>query len=74
MKIAYRNVPVREDTYERLKAYKMGGATFDEVVNDLMNHLPLEKVSAKELRLHKRRMKTFRGQDWKEVRDALGDR
>ncbi|HEX9709447.1 MAG TPA: hypothetical protein VGB42_05715 [Candidatus Thermoplasmatota archaeon] len=69
----YKTVPVREDTYERLRAYKMGGATFDQVLNDLMNAVPLEEVSAATLRKHRQRLRTFRGRTVAEVRKALGD-
>lgn len=73
MKSVYRNVPVRKDTFERLKAYKMADATYDQVINQLMDALPLEEVAGWVLREHRRRMKDLRGRDWKEVRKSLGD-
>ena len=73
MKSAYKNVPVREDTFERLRAYKMGDATFDALLNELMDAVPIEKVAARAVREHKRRMKTFKGRDWRDVRSSLGD-
>jgi hypothetical protein len=69
----YKTVAVREDTYERLRGYKMGGATFDKVLNDLMDAVPLEEVSKATLRQHRRRLRTFRGRSVGEVRKALGD-
>jgi len=69
----YKNVPVRPATWQRLRAYKMGGATFDDVLNDLMDSVPLERVAKKVLREAKRRLKTFQGMDWREVRKSLGD-
>jgi hypothetical protein len=69
----YKNIPVRQATWQRLRAYKMGGATFDEVLNDLMDSVPLERVAKKVLREAKRRLKTFQGTDWRKVRKSLGD-
>lgn len=73
MKSAYKNVPVREDTWERLRGYKMGSATYDQVLNELMNALPLEDVAEKVVREHQRRMRSRRGRGWKAVRKTLGD-
>ena len=73
MKSAYKNVPVREDTFERLRAYKMGDSTFDELLNELMDSVPIEAVAAAAVREHKRRMKTFKGRPWRSVRSSLGD-
>jgi hypothetical protein len=65
--MAYRNVPVRDDTYARLKDYKMGGATFDEVLNELMNSVPVEVVADRVIREHYARMRTREGRSWREV-------
>ena len=73
MKSAYKNVPVREDTWERLRGYKMGAATYDQVLNELMNALPLEDVAEKVVREHRRRMRSRKGRSWKAVRKTLGD-
>ena len=73
MKSVYKNVPVREDTWERLRGYKMGSATYDQVLNELMNALPLEDVAEKVVREHRRRMRSRRGRGWKAVRKTLGD-
>lgn len=73
MKSKYHSVAVRRATFERLKDYKMGGATFDEVLNQLMDALPLEEVSQEVLREHRRSLRGFKGRDWKEVRKSLGD-
>jgi len=42
--MAYRTVNVKPETYERLRTYKVGGMSFDEVVQFLM-----ERVDASEL-------------------------
>jgi hypothetical protein len=73
MKPSYHNVPVRENTFRRLRAYKMGGATYDEVLNNLMDALPLERVTAATLREHKRRLRSGQWVDLKDVRKSLGD-
>ncbi len=73
MKSKYQSVAVRRDTFERLRAYKWGGATFDQVLNSLMDAQPLEEFTKKVLREHKRRLRTFKGRDWRDVRKSLGD-
>ena len=73
MKSKYQSVAVRRDTFERLRAYKMGGATFDDVLNDLMDAQPLEEFAAEVIKEAKKRLRTFKGRDWKEVRKSLGD-
>lgn len=45
----YHTVPVRRNTWERLKGYRMGGASYDDVLNDLMDQVPLETYAAKYL-------------------------
>ena len=72
MKRKYYTVAMRRQTYERLKDYKVGGGTFDQVLNELMDDVPLEKVSKELLALHRQRLKTFKGRPWKEVEKSLG--
>jgi hypothetical protein len=33
-------VPVRSDTLRKLKSYKVGDATYDDVLNELMEEVP----------------------------------
>jgi predicted CopG family antitoxin len=73
MKRKYHTVAMRPETYERLKAYKLGASTYDEVLNELMDALPLEEVSEAEIKEIRRRMKDLKGRDWREVRKSLGD-
>ena len=73
MKSKYRTVAMRKQTYLRLKAYTRGGATFDQVITDLLDLQPEEEVTKAELREFRRRARTFQGRDWREVRKALGD-
>ena len=41
----YHTVPVRRNTWERLKAYRLGGSSYDDVLNDLMDRVPLESYA-----------------------------
>lgn len=45
----YHTVPVRRNTWDRLKAYRLGGASYDDVLNDLMDAMPLDAYAAKYL-------------------------
>lgn len=45
----YHTVPVRRNTWDRLKAYRMGGASYDDVLNDLMDQVPLDAYAQKYL-------------------------
>ena len=65
----YRTIPVRPETWERLQALRMGGATYDRVINDLMDMAPIEKVSDAFLREHFRRLQNFQGVDWADLRE-----
>lgn len=69
----YHTIPVKPSTWVRLKDYKMGDATYDEVLNQLMDALPLEKVSKRFLAEHDRRLKEFQGSEWRAARGRLGD-
>ncbi len=63
----YKNIPVTEETYRRLRDYKMGGATFDEVLNELMRGLPVEVVAERVVREHYERMEEREGTPWRQV-------
>jgi len=63
----YRNIPVSESTWERLRDYKMAGATFDEVVLELMKSVPLEAVAERVVKEHYERARTFEGRPWRSV-------
>jgi predicted CopG family antitoxin len=67
--MVYKNIPVTEDTYRRLKGYKMGGATFDEVINELMRGVPVESVAERAIKEHYERMGSREGRPWREVLD-----
>ena len=69
----YKTIPLLPDTYARLTAYKWGGASYDAVLNNLMDAVPLEKVSRRVLSEHDARMKQRNGRDWRAAKKALGD-
>jgi len=73
VKQKYHTVAMRKQTYLRLKAYTRGGATFDQVITDLLDMQPVEHITKAELRLIRHRFKTFNGVPWEDVRRALGD-
>ncbi len=49
-------IPVKRETWARLRSYKVGGATYDDVLNDLMDDRP----PAGFIREHLRRLKVRR--------------
>ncbi len=57
-------IPVKPETLARLRSYKVGGATYDDVLNDLMDDQPPEGF----IREHLRRLKQEPFSDWKDVR------
>ncbi len=67
--MGYKTIPVTKETWDRLKDYKMGGATYDEVLAELMRSVPLETVAARVIKEHYERMRTRKGRPW---RRALG--
>jgi hypothetical protein len=73
MAAGHKTIPVRPDTWERLRAYKRGSATYDEVLNELMDALPLEEVAERVVREHRKRMASGKWRDWRAVRERLGD-
>jgi hypothetical protein len=73
MKRKYYTVAMRKQTYLRLKEYTRSGATFDQVINGLMDDWHFEDVSPAEMRMIRQRLRTYDGVPWQEVRKALGD-
>jgi len=71
MKDSYRTIPVRPTTWRRLMDYKMGEATFDDVLNELMDNVPIEVFSKKLIEEHNRRLRTFEGRSWLKVKDDI---
>ena len=73
MTTGQKTIPLQPRTWERLRAYKMGGATYDEVLNDLMDAVPLEDIAEQVVAEHRQRLGTWRGKGWRAVRAELGD-
>jgi hypothetical protein len=67
MNMATTTVPVKPETLARLRSYKVRGATYDDVLNDLMDDQPPEGF----IREHRRRLKEEKFSDWKDVRKRL---
>ncbi len=65
--MATTTVPVKHETLRRLRAYKVGGATYDEVLNDLMDDNPPGAF----IREHLRRLREEPDIPWREVRKRL---
>ncbi len=65
--MVYKSIPVTEETYRRLKDYKMSGATFDEVINELMHSVPVEVLAERVIREHYERMREREGRPWRQV-------
>ncbi len=73
MAMSTTTIPVKQETLARLRSYKVGGATYDDVLNDLMDDQP----PAGFIREHLRRLKEETFSDWKDVQKrsrALLDR
>lgn len=65
--MTFTTVPVKPETLRRLRAYKLGGKSYDDVLNELMD----ERPPAAFLREHLRRLKEEERVDWKTVKRRL---
>ena len=54
-------ITVEDNTKSRLLGYKHGSWTYDDVLNLLMDKVPLEDISEEHIREHNERLKDFRG-------------
>lgn len=59
--MAITTITLRTSTKRRLADYKWGDGTYDDVLNMLMDRVPLEDVSREQVREHYRRLRTFQG-------------
>jgi hypothetical protein len=64
----YTTIPVRKETLDRLKGYKVGGATYDDLINDLLEVHPPEEFFLE----HLRRLRGEKRRAWDEIREDLG--
>lgn len=65
--MTFTTVPVKPETLRRLRGYKTGGASYDDVLNDLMDEVPPESF----IREHVRRLREEPGKPWREVKRRL---
>ncbi len=65
--MTFTTVPVKPDTLRRLRGYKTGGRSYDDVLNDLMDEHPPEAF----IREHLRRVREEPRIPWDEVKAEL---
>jgi len=63
----FTSLSVRPKTLRRLRAYKVGGMTYDDVLNELMDGQPTEAFWKE----HRRRLKEEEDLPWEDVRKKL---
>jgi len=57
----------------RLRRKRLEGQTDDQLINEILDALPMERVSPDIIRLHKRRMKSSNWKSLDEIRKSLGE-
>jgi hypothetical protein len=65
--MTFTTVPVKAETLGRLRRYKMGGASYDEVLNELMDDHPPQSF----LKEHLRRLQEEESVSWSAVKSRL---
>jgi len=63
----YTTIPVRKETLDKLRGYKVGGATYDDLINDLLAVHPPEEFFLE----HLRRLRGEKSRPWVEIREEL---
>ena len=63
----YTTLPVRAETLRRLKGYKVGGVSYDRLLNDLLDAHPPEEFFLE----HLRRLKRESRRPWSDIKDEL---
>jgi hypothetical protein len=64
MAISLTTVPVKGGTLRRLRSYKTGGATYDDVLNEMMDEIPPDSF----IQEHLRRLREEETVSWEAVR------
>ncbi len=64
---AHTTIPVRRETLDRLRGYKVGGASYDDLINDLLAVHPPEEFFLE----HLRRLRGEERRSWSEIREEL---
>ena len=54
-------ITIGHGTKDRLDDYKVGGMTYDDLLNSFMNSTPLEDFLEDHIKEHYRRLKDFKG-------------
>ena len=67
MAATHTTVPVRGETLRRLRGYKTGGASFDDVLNEMMDEIPPSSF----IKEHLRRLHEEETESWTSVRSRL---
>ncbi len=67
MAAAQTTVPVKGETLRRLRGYKTGGASFDDVLNELMDEIPPSSF----IKEHLRRLREEETEPWDTIRSRL---
>ena len=67
MAISLTTVPVKGATLRRLRSYKTGGATYDDVLNEMMDEIPPDSF----IQEHLRRLREEETVSWDAVRSRL---
>jgi len=65
--MTFTSVPVKPETLKRLKSYKAGGASYDDVLNDLMDEHP----TAEFMQEHLRRLHEEERVPWSKVKAGV---
>ncbi len=63
----YTTIPVRKETLDKLRGYKVGGASYDDLINDLLAVHPPEEFFLE----HLRRLRGEERRSWSEIRGEL---
>ncbi len=64
---AYTTISVRKETLDKLRGYKVGGASYDDLINDLLAVHPPEEFFLE----HLRRLRGEERRSWSEIREEL---
>jgi vacuolar-type H+-ATPase subunit C/Vma6 len=67
-------ITVEMKTKERLADYKLGGWTYDDVLNMLMDKVSIEDISAEHVKEHYRRLGDFKGVTKEKFKKRLEER
>ncbi len=64
---AYTTIPLRKETLDKLRGYKVGGVSYDDLINDLLAVHPPEEFFLE----HLRRLRGEERRSWSEIREEL---